>query len=264
MERSADEGPASDFTIEHWGIYEAQRLSQMPPDQFRDFVLRCYGGRQRSGESTDGPIHGWRGRHPIWIGRPGLASQAATEDVLGFANAIRRTPEYQDANLRDGTMLAWGFSPQAREAAEQLRNLGELDVNFVQLSQIEIGSLDFRRHVMGQSTDKADYSEFLTFIQPPVVEVAYRANGGRAVTFDAGDSVVMNAGAEIINVQWDFNYDGQRFAATPGYSFTRDKNKKPQLQGTHKFSRTGEVMVACRIQDSKGGESTWTGRVKVQ
>lgn len=264
MTRSTEEGPTHDFTLEHWGIYEAQRLSQMPPDQFRDFVLRCYGGRQRPGESADGPIHGWRARHPIWVGSSSLASQAAPTDVRDFANAIRRTPEYQDANLRDGTMLAWGFSPQAREAAEQLRSLGELDVNFVQFSQIEIGSLDFRRHVMGQSTDKADYSEFLTFIQPPVVEVAYRANGGRAVTFDAGDSVVMNTGAEIINVQWDFNYDGQRFAATPGYSFTRDRNKKPQLQVTHKFSRTGEVMVACRIQDSKGGESTWTGRVKVQ
>ena len=51
-------------------------------------------------------------------------------------------------------------------------------------------------------TDRADYSEFLTFVQPPVVSVAYRANGGRAVTFDAGDSAVVNPGAEIVNVQW--------------------------------------------------------------
>lgn len=236
----------------------------MPPDQFRDFVLRCYGGRQRPDESADGPIHGWRARRPIWVGAPGLSSQAAPEDVLGFANAIRRTLEYKNANLRDGTMLAWGFSPQAREVAESLRSLGELDVNFVQLSQIQIGSADFRRHVVGQSTDKADYSEFLTFIQPPVVEVAYRANGGRAVTFDAGDSVVMNQDAQIINVQWDFNHNGRNFTATPGYSFTRDRNKKPQLQVTHKFSRAGEVTVACRVQDSKGGEATWTGRVTVK
>ena len=138
-----------------------------------------------------------------------------------------------------------------------------MDVNFVQIAHVRIDSPEFRRHIVGQSTDKADYSEFLTFIQPPVVEVAHRANGGRVVTFDAGDSVVMNTGAEIINVQWDFNHDGRNFAATPGYSFTRDKNKKPQLQVTHKFNRTGEVAVACRVQDSKGGEATWTGRVKV-
>ncbi len=32
-----------DFTVEHWGIYEARRLSETPPDQFRQFVLRAYG-----------------------------------------------------------------------------------------------------------------------------------------------------------------------------------------------------------------------------
>ena len=116
MTRRSDEGPAPDFTVEHWGIYEAERLSTMPLDQFRDFVLRCFGAR-RSGHSTDGPIQGWRARHPVWIGEPGLASQTKPEDVRDFANAIRRTAEYRDANLRDGTMLAWGFSPEAREVA---------------------------------------------------------------------------------------------------------------------------------------------------
>lgn len=263
MERSADQGPAPDFMVEQWGIYEAQRLSQMPPGEFRKFVLDCYGARRRRGESLDGPIHGWRARHPVWVGNAGLDSQVVPEEVRDFANAIRRTPEYRDANLRDGTMLAWGFSPQAREVAGRLRDLGELDVNFVQLSQIQIGSAEFRRHVVGQSTDKADYSEFLTFIQPPVVEVAYRNLGGRSVTFDASDSAVMNSGAEIINAQWDFNHDERNFVATPGFSFTRDKKKNPLLTVTHKFSRTGEFTVACRVQDSKGGEATWTGRVKV-
>ena len=235
----------------------------MPPDEFRHFVLSCFGARRRPGESADGPIHGWRARHPVWVGASGLNSQASPEDVQDFANAIRRTTEYQQANLRDGTMLAWGFSAEARDVAKRLRDLEDVDVNFVALSQIRIGSDEFRRHVVGQSTDKADYSDFLTFIQPPVVEVAYRALGGRSVTFDAGDSAVMNQDAEIINLQWDFNHDGRNFVATPGYSFTRDKNKKPLLTVTHKFNRTGEVTVACRVQDSKGGEATWTGRVMV-
>ena len=77
----------------------------------------------------------------------------------------------------------------------------------------------------------------------------------------------MNSGAEIINVQWDFNYDGQRFAATPGYSFQRagsGQNKKPVLQVTQKFSRTGKFRVACRVQDSRGGEAMWSGVVEVK
>ena len=35
-----------DFTVEHWGIYEKDRLAQTPPEGFREFVLRAYGACQ--------------------------------------------------------------------------------------------------------------------------------------------------------------------------------------------------------------------------
>ncbi len=257
--RGLGEADYPDFTVEQWGVYEAARLSEMPSSEFREFVLWAYGAT-RVGD--DGPyIHGWRNRRPIWVGEPGMASQATAEDVRDFANAIRRSVEYRDANLRDGTMLAWGFLDNAKEAAEQLRRREQVDVNFVRLKQIRIGDTDFREHVVGHSTKWADYSEFLTFVQPPEVSVAYRALGGLAVTFDAGDSAVVNPGAEIVNVQWDFNYDGRNFTATSGYSF---KHKKEiQLLVTRKFDRAGRFRVACRVQDSRGGEGTWDGVVEV-
>ena len=260
--RGMEDAPVPDFTVEHWGVYEADRLSDMPPAEFRNFVLHAYGAT-RSADDGSPAIYGWRNRLPIWVGKPSLDSQANSGDVIAFANAIRQSVEYRDANLRDGTMLAWGFRPDAQEAADELRQREEADVNFVRLSQIRIGDADFREHIVGRSTDRADYGEFLTFVQPPVVSVAHRVNGGRAVTFDAGDTAVVNPGAEIINVQWDFNHDGRRFTATPGYSFKRDKNKKPSLQVTHKFGRRGAFRVACRVQDSRGGEGTWTGEVSV-
>ena len=156
-----------------------------------------------------------------------------------------------------------GFRPgRGGNAADQLRRLEEVDVNFVRLKQVRIGDADFREHIVGRSTDKADYSDFLTFVQPPVVNVGHRVLGGGSVTFDAGDTAVINPGAEIINVQWDFKYDGRRFTATPGYSFQKDKN--PQLRVTHKFAQTGKARVACRVQDSRGGEGLWTGEVDVR
>ena len=145
-----------------------------------------------------------------------------------------------------------------------MRELEEIDVNFVHLRQIRIGDPEFREHIIGRSTDKADYSDFLTFVQPPEVSVGYRVLGGRAVTLDAGDSVAINPGAAIVNVQWDFSYDGRRFTATPGYSFQRGKRGQPDLQVTHKFERAGKVRVACRLQDSRGGEGMWTGEVEVR
>ena len=259
--RAMENAPILDFTVEQWGIYEAKRMSDMPGDQFRDFVLRSYGAT-RVGD--DAHIHGWRNQFPIWVGDSPLNSQATAGDVSDFANAIRRTPQYQQANLRDGIMLAWGFGRDAINAADQLRQLAAMDVNFVRLTQVRIGDDDFREHIVGRSTERADYSEFLTFVRPPEVAVAYRAIGGQSVTFDAGDSVVVNPGAEIINVQWDFNFNRQRFSATPGYSLKRDRNKRPELKVTHKFARSGKFRVACRVQDSRGGEAMWNGEVAVR
>ena len=261
MTRGMEDAPIPDFTVEHWGIYEADRLSAMSTAEFREFVLRAYGGSPTDDPNDAPSIHGWRNQLPIWVGEPGLGAQVAATDVQDFANAIRSTVRYRDANLRDGAMLAWGFTQEAQDAADYLRRREHVDVDFVRLRQVRIGDADFREHVVRRSTDRADYSDFLTFVQPPVVSVAYSAKGGQAVTFDAGDSAVVNFGAKVANVQWDFDHDGRRFTATPGYSFNREK---PQLGVTHKFDRTGKFRVACRVQDSHGGEGEWTGEIEVK
>lgn len=230
----------------------------MPSRDFRAFILHCFGATRHTDPDSASPIHGWRNQRPIWVGQPELTAQADHNDVLRFANAVRRTPQYQQSNLRDATMLAWGFDDNARNVANDLRQRAELDLSFLRIDQVRIGnnSRAFREHIIGSSTDRGDYSEFLTFVQPPNVEVGMRVLGGRAVKFDAGDTAVINQGAEIVNVQWDFDHNGRTFHATPGFSFNRDRSKKPTLIATHKFSRTGKFSVACKVQDSKGGEGT--------
>ena len=258
-----EDGPRSDLTVEQWGIYEAKGLSEMPAAAFRDFVLDAYGASR--GEDASDSIHGWRSQFPIWVGQPGLQDQVVGEDVYGFANAIRQTEQYRQANLRDGEMLAWGFRSDAADAADDLRRQESVDVNFVRIAHVRIGDDEFRRHIIRRSTDRADYGEFLTFVRSPVVSVGWKALGGRAVRFDAGDTVTVNPRAELINVQWDFDYNGERFAATQGYSLQRDKRtRRPRLQVTHKFQRSGVFRIACRVQDSRGGEGMWDGEVDVR
>ena len=252
------EEPRPDFTVEQWGIYEAENLSGMPVSDFREFTLTCYGATRKE---NSGNIHGWRNQMPIWVGLPELASQTTAQDVQDFANAILRTEQYKHSHLRDGEMLAWGFRADAVQAAEQLRERAKIDVNFVNLAQIHIGDDRFRAHITKHSTERADYRDFLTFVRPPVVSVGWKVLGGKSVTFDASESAVVNPGAEIINVQWDFEFNEERFTATPGYSFQRDKKKS--LQVTHKFNTARRYQVACRVQDSMGGEGMWTGSVDV-
>ena len=252
--------PVPDFTIEHWGVYEARRLSEAPPDQFRGFVLRAFGAVI---EEHEAGIHGYKGAIPVWVGEPEQKKAVTAADVQTFANAMRKTLRYKQDNLRDGLMLAWAFRPDAVEAAERLRRLEQTDLNFIRLDMIRIDEPRFRQHIAGLSEGtKADYSNFLTFVQPPRVEVGHKRIGARIYVFDVSETVVLNAGAKIINVQWDFDYD-KRFSSTPGYSFVRASKKEVALQTQYEFPTSGKKRIACKVQDDMGGEGMWTAEIEV-
>ncbi len=266
IERALGDAPLPDFTIEHWGVYEAERLASLSLEQFRAFVLDCYDARL---PSTDEGIHGYKGasaRVPVWVGPPALTSTVDAGDVNAFAQAIARLDRYRgEEGLRDGVMLAWGFSPGARRAATELREREGVSLAFVRLEQVRIDSPDFRRHIASQSTERGDYSQFLTFVQPPLVEVAHRRMKRLHYEFDAGDTQPQNADASIVNVQWDFDYDGRTFRAARGEWFHRKgKGGAPVLDAQYTFPRAGSFRVACRVQDDKGGEGEWSGEIAVE
>lgn len=251
--------PVPDFTVEHWGVYEARRLADAPPPQFRAFVLSAFGALLD--ERQDG-IHGYKSAVPVWVGESHQRKGVTAADVQAFANAIRKTIRYTQDNLRDGVMLAWAFRPDAIEAAERLRQLEQTDLNFIRMDMIRIDSPRFREHVTALSTDNADYENFLTFVQPPRVEVGFKRIAPRTYKFDVSETAILNAGAKIINVQWDFKYD-KRFSSTVGYSFVRGTNKEPVLQAQYEFATTGKRRIACKVQDDMGGEGLWSDEISV-
>ncbi|MCG7853343.1 MAG: hypothetical protein MIO92_12545 [Methanosarcinaceae archaeon] len=248
-----------DFTLEHWGVYETRRLSDMPPDQFRGFILKCFGA---VGEEHQPGIYGMKGAIPVWVGEANPRKGTTGQDVQDFANGIRKTLRYRQDNLREGIMLAWAFRQDAIDAADRLRRLEQTDINFIRLEQVRIDSPRFREHVAALSTNNADYANFLTFVQPPKVEVGYKRISGRIYVFDVTESVVMNAGAKIINVQWDFDY-GKRFSSTPGYSFVHGSKQGPVLQVQYEFPESGRIRIACKVQDDMGGEGLGTLEVEI-
>lgn len=231
----------------------------MPPELFRGFVLKCFGATV---EEEQPGIHGMKGAVPVWVGDANPKKGVTAREVQDYANAVRKTLRYKQDNLRDGLMLAWAFRPDALEAAERLRRLEQTDLNFIRLEQVRIDSPRFREHVAALSTDHADYENFLTFVQAPRVEVGYKRIAARTYVFDVSESVVLNSGAKIINVQWDFDY-GEWFSSTPGFSFVRGGMSEPQLQAQYEFSSGGRVRVACKVQDDMGGEGLWSEAIDV-
>ena len=148
----------------------------MAAGEFQRFVLDCYDARIASG---NGGIHGYKGanaRVPVWVGPPGLRERVTAADVNGFAQAIAGLDRYSgEEGLRDGVMLAWGFAPDAVAAAGELRERAGLEIAFVRLEQVRIDSPAFRSHIASQSTERGDYTGFLTFVQPPDVAVRLTA-----------------------------------------------------------------------------------------
>ena len=248
-----------DFTVEHWGVYEKERLAKTPPAGFREFVLRAYGAVPDTAEPG---IHGRKGALPIWVGEPSLKSAVTAENVVAFANAIKTSLRYQQDNLRDGVMLAWSFRPDALQAAAELRDREQTSLDFVKLENVRIDSPQFREHITALTTHHADYENFLTFIQPPRVELGWKKLAGKTLVFDVSETALMNPGAQIINVQWDFDYKG-RFTSTQGYSFIRGKTGAPVMQAQYTFDSPGKKRVAVKVQDDLGGEGIRTEEIQI-
>lgn len=246
--------PVPDFTVEHWGIYEAPKLEQYSVQQFREFVVKAFGGRP---ESVSAAIHGVRHGIPLYVGEPSRRSRIGKDDVARFAKAV-----YEERRANHGVMLGWNFGPDARKAAEILAARENKRIDFVRLNLVRLEDDDFREHVINKSKD---YGLLLSFIQPPEVRVATHWVKPLTYEFDVSESVSLNKDGVIANVQWDFDYKAGRFTSTQGYTFLRDKKTgRPVLVVEYEFPRKGEYTIACSVQDDQGGERTTVQSIEVK
>jgi len=245
--------PVPDFTVEHWGVYEAPRLETYSETQFREFVVKAFGGRP---ESVSPAIHGVRHGVPLYVGEPSRRSRIGKADVARFAKAV-----YEERRANHGVMLAWNFGPDARRAAQILAARENKRIDFVRLSLIRLESDGFREHVVSKHKD---YGPLLSFIQPPQVRVAIRRVKLLTYEFDVSESVSLNKDGAIANVQWDFSHQAGKFVSTQGYTFLRDKKtRQAVLVVEYAFPKAGTYTVACSVQDDQGGERTVVQDIEV-
>src|SRR5258708_30427028 len=237
--------PVPDFTVEHWGVYEIPELENYSSGQFREFVVRAFGGKP---ENVSPNIHGTRHGIPLYVGQPSRKSRIGKDDVIQFAEAI-----FKERRSNFGTMLGWNFGPDAKRAAEILAARENKRIDFVRLSLIRLESEEFHEHA--RSLHKS-YGELLSFVQPPEVRINTKRTGKFTYEFDVSESVSLNKDGVLANVQWDFDYTG-RFSTSPGYAFLRDKKTgRAQLVAEYEFPAAGKGRIACSVQDDQGGEKT--------
>ena len=241
-----------DTSVEYWGTYEVPALEELTQDEFTDFVVTSFGGRSSSAGNT---IHGYKRETPIFVGSSKQSIPITKEDVITFAEEITKTKgKFQ------GIMLGWSFAPSARIAVEKLIQEGNFGVDLIQISQVDIESSEFRKHVTKLHNE---YESFLKFILPPEVIVNHKRIKPMTYEFDASESMPLNEDSTIVNIQWDFEYLG-RFTPTKGFAYGRDTKAKPLLNVQYKFERLGKTTIACRVQDDLGGEKIYTEVISVR
>lgn len=242
-----------DFLIEHWGVYEVPEIIKMKDGEFRQFVIEAYNGRLSSSE--EGMIHGYKQAVPIFVGSHSQEEPVTEKQVIDFATYI-----VKKRGMHQGEMIAWAFTPEAKNVAEQLR-AQHLAIDFVKIELIPIESDKFKEHI---TSKHPEYKNLLKFVLPPEIRINIIRTGPLEYEFDVSESVSLNPHGRIINVQWDFDYDKKLFASTAGYSFMGMKGDKPNLKVRYKFSRNGDKDIACRVQDDEGGEKIQIMRVDVK
>jgi len=158
-------------------------------------------------------------------------------------------------------MIAWAFTPGAQKAAQELKMQHALAIDFVKIQLVPIESKQFREHI---TSKHPEYRDLLKFILPPQITISTKKINSNEYEFDVSESVSLNPDGRIINVQWDFSYNGERFISTPGYAFLKMKNDKPTLVVNYKFKSSGKKKIACKVQDSEGGEKVEIFEVDVR
>lgn len=236
-------GKVPDIMVANWGVYEVPEIVKMNEETFRNFIISAYNGRLTSSE---GKIHGYKQSVPIFVGSPSQEEPVTEKEVIDFAKHIVKSKGHHQ-----GTIIAWGFTPGARNAAQQLAAQHAVAIDFVKIQLVPIESNEFKEHI---TSKHPEYKNLLKFILPPQVRISTKRIANLEYEFDVSESVSLNPQGKIINVQWDFSYNGERFISTPGYSFLGMKDNKPVLKVNYKFSSAGKKKIACKVQDDEGGE----------
>ena len=133
----------------------------------------------------------------------------------------------------------------------------------VQLDFVSLSGENFRKRVfknIGEENTNlkmASLTELLVFsLTPYIGGIRVVSQKGLKVTFELTSPQAVGGG-RLVNCQWDFNYNGERFGDKK-YALNRkqdkDKNIIAKLDVEHEFKEYGEYTVASKVQDNIGGE----------
>ncbi len=260
-----------DIYVYYHGIYPTDKFGHLSQDSFDTFVLTCFGA---SKNSVDDGVTGFKTSfEPILVGPASPRDTLSVERVKQFVQAVisKHIQENQRYTL---TMIAWKFDPAIQEYRRQLlktffKKLQDRGVVF-EIELIPIRSKQFRERIATTyGVPEEDKEKLMQFVESPIINeiIAKKANDLKLTYHFEAIAKSLNQGGKLINCQWDFNYQNGNFS-DPEYALRRKAIKgdgfEADLVADKTFNQPGSYTIACKVQDSFGGETIKTMQIEVE
>ena len=256
--------------VSYLGVYPTEKFASIPHDEFVDFVLTCYGASKNTAE---GKAHGFRPpgqSEPILVGPSNPNESISGKEVKVFFDEIKARLEPN--KLVSAKIIGWRFDRQIVEYIKILEKYIEKHTLPLKLDLIPLDSKEFRARVLQRYPDISEAEFFLRFSKAPVIgDIKVKKIKDSEYEFEAIDAISTNEDGWLVNCQWDFDYQEGHFAADKDYVLSREKVTEKKggehfravLKAKHIFDKSGEVTIACKVQDNLAGEIVLAKIIKV-
>ncbi len=256
--------------VSYLGVYPVEKFVSIPQDDFIDFVLTCYGA---SKNTAQGVAHGFRPpsqSEPILIGPVNPKESISGKEVKAFFDEIKSRLEPN--KLVSAKIIGWRFSRQVMKYIKILEDYIFKNNLPVKLEFIPLDSKEFRARVLLRYPDASDAEFFLRFSKAPVIgDIKVKKIKDLEYEFDAIDAFSTNEDGWLVNCQWDFDYQEGHFVADKDYILSREKLKdkkrgeifKAILKANYKYEKSGEYIIACKVQDNLAGETVTSIKINI-
>lgn len=270
--------PVADIQLGYIGSYPLEKFKGISHEEFSKFVLNLYQASVFTGKSKY--IHGLANHKlVISVGSGDPDEKVSLQHVKGLVEEVLRQYQTQFGNGEEKILqiIGWGFDPEIEIwKGQAITALNKQNIK-IQIELVSLSSESFRQKIfrnIGESNIDLKFNrlnQLLSFTASPyagkitIVETAV-GKDKKAFLFKLEGAKAIGTG-KLINCQWDFSYDGNRFASRE-YALNHEKTGQGEFvarfEVAHTFEKTGVYIIAAKVQDNLDGEAITTSKFTLQ
>ena len=270
--------PVADIQLGYVGSYPLEKFKGISQDEFAKFVLDLYQASSFTGKSKY--IHGLaNGKLVISVGPGNPDEKVSLAHVKGLTEEVLRQYQIQFGNGEEKILqiIGWGFDPAIEIwKGQAITTLNKQNIK-MQIELVSLSSETFRQKIfrnIGESNIDLKFNrlnQLLSFTASPyagkitIVSNEARKSDEMTFNFKLEGAKAIGTG-RLINCQWDFSYDGKRFASRE-HALNREGSLGDFValfEVSHEFEKSGEYTIAAKVQDNLDGEAITASKFTVQ